>query len=166
MKSLILDKEALKQKITRLAYEIVEDHFDETEIHLVGILKGGYQLAELLKTEIQEVKKIKVNLASIKTNKTNPLVGKTSLSEPISDFEGKSIIMVDDVVNSGRTIFYAFKEFMNITPKTLKVAALVDRKYKKFPVHCDYVGTSLNTTIKEHIEVVFKNDDVEAAYLM
>jgi pyrimidine operon attenuation protein / uracil phosphoribosyltransferase len=166
MKSLILDKEAIKQKITRLAYEIVEDHFDENEIQLVGIMKGGYKLAELLKTEIQKVKKIRVQLSSIKINKTNPLVGKTLLSEPISSFEGQPIILVDDVVNSGRTIFYAFKEFMDITPKTLKVAALVDRKYKKFPVNCDYVGTSLNTTIKEHIEVVFKKDDVEAVYLI
>lgn len=165
MKSLILDKEALKQKITRLAYEIVEDHFDEEEIYLVGILTGGYQFAALLKAAIQVVKPIQVTLASLKINKATPLRAKIILSENIADFDGKAVILVDDVVNSGRTIFYSFKDFMEITPKTLKVAALVDRKYKKFPVHCDYVGTSLNTTIKEHIEVVFENDDVEAVYL-
>jgi pyrimidine operon attenuation protein/uracil phosphoribosyltransferase len=166
MKSLILDKPALKQKITRLAYEIVEDHFDEKEIYLVGIMKGGYQLAALLKTEIQLVKSIKVEIASLKINKINPLEDKTVVSESIANFDGQAIVLVDDVVNSGRTIFYALKDFMTIAPKTLKVAALVDRKYKRFPVHCDYVGTSLNTTIKEHIEVVFKKDDVEAAYLV
>ena len=166
MKSLILDKKALKQKITRLAYEIVEDHFDEDAIYLVGIMNGGFQLAGLLKEEILKVKSFEVNISSLQINKQNPLASAPVLSEMITNYDQQAIILVDDVVNSGRTIFYGFKEFLSISPKTLKVAALVDRKYKKFPVHCDYVGTSLNTTIKEHIEVVFEEEDVEAAYLV
>ena len=165
MKSLILDKAALKQKIVRLAYEIVEDQFEEKEICLVGVLQGGFQIAKLLKKEIQKIKGIPVSISSIKVHKENPLVSPTELSEEISYYNGKAVIIVDDVANSGRTIFYAFQQFLNIIPKTVKVAVLVDRKHKKFPVHCDYVGTSLGTTIKEHIEVIFSGSQVEAAYL-
>lgn len=166
MKSLILDQWALKQKITRLAYEIVEDQFDEEEICLVGILQGGYQVAELLKKEIEKIRDIKIRLSSLKLSKDEPLKSTPELSDDISTFDGKSIIIVDDVANSGRTIFYGFKEFLSIQAKSIKVAVLVDRKHKRFPVQCDYVGTSLNTTIKEHIEVVFKDKQVEAAYLV
>lgn len=165
MRSLIIDKAKLKQKIIRLAYEIVEDQFEEDEICLVGIKDGGYQVANILKKEIQKIKAVEVSISSLQLNKANPLVSPAKLSKDISYFEGKAVIIVDDVANSGRTIFYAFQHFLNIIPKTVKVAVLVDRKHKKFPVHCNYVGTSLGTTIKEHIEVVFNGTNVEAAYL-
>ncbi len=166
MKSLILDQWALKQKITRLAYEIIEDQYDEEEICLVGIVAGGYQTAQLLKKEILKIKDVNIRLSSLKIMKDKPLEQAPVLSEDINSFEGKSVIIVDDVANSGRTIFYGFREFLTIQPKSIKVAVLVDRKHKRFPVLCDYVGTSLNTTIKEHIEVVFKGKQVEAAYLV
>lgn len=165
MRTLILDKAALKQKIVRLAHEIVEDQFDEKEICLVGIVQGGFQVAKVLKKEIQKIKEVEVSISSIKIHKENPLVAPSDLSKSIDYFNGKAVILVDDVANSGRTIFYAFQQFLNIIPKTVKVAVLVDRKHKKFPVHCDYVGTSLGTTIKEHIEVVFNGNQVDAAYL-
>lgn len=165
MKSLILDKAALKQKIVRLAHEILEDQFEENEICLVGIMQGGHQVCASLKKEIQKIKDVKVSISSIRVNKENPLVRPSEISRNISYFDGKAVILVDDVANSGRTLFYAFQEFLNILPKTVKVAVLVDREHKRFPVHCDYVGTSLGTTIKEHIEIVFNGNQVEAAYL-
>ncbi len=165
MQSLIIDKSSIKQKIIRLAHEIVEDQFEAEEICLVGIVNGGHQLAKILKKEILKIKDIKVSISSIQVYKDNPLIAPTQLSNDIAYFDGKAVILVDDVANSGRTIFYAFQQFLNIAPKTVKVAVLVDRKHKKFPVHCDYVGTSLGTTIKEHIEVVFSGAQVEAAYL-
>lgn len=166
MKSLILDKTALNQKIKRLAYEIVEEYFEEAEICLVGIAKGGQQTAHLLANEITKITKAKVSINSLKINKENPVESQVDLSEEIEYFQNKVILIVDDVANSGRTLFYAFKPFLNIECKSLKVAALVDRKHKRFPVKCDFVGTSLNTTIKEHIEIVFTNDEVDAAYLV
>ena len=165
MQSLILDKEALEQKLIRLAHQILEDQFDEEEICLVGIMQGGHQICAILKKEIQKIKAVDVSISSISVNKENPLLRPSELSRDINYFDGKAVILVDDVANSGRTLFYAFQEFLSIMPKTVKVAVLVDREHKRFPVHCDYVGTSLGTTIKEHIEIVFKGNKLEAAYL-
>lgn len=166
MKSLILNKQALMQSIKRLAYEIVEDQFDEQELCFVGITQGGYFLADLLSKEVSQIKQFTLSVHSLKMNKEKPLDATISLSETIGFFENKAIILVDDVANSGKTLFYAFKPFLDINCKSLKVAVLVDRKHKRFPVQCDYVGKSLNTTIQEHIEVVFNGDEVDAAYLV
>lgn len=165
MKSLILDKAALNQKIKRLAYEVVEEYFDETEICLVGIEKGGHQTAHLLAHEIKKITEATVSIHALKINKEKPIDNQIVLSENIDYFKNKVILIVDDVANSGRTLFYAFKPFLNIECKSLKVAVLVDRKHKRFPVKCDFVGTSLNTTIQEHIEIVFTTEGVDAAYL-
>lgn len=166
MKSLILDKAALNQKIKRLAYQIVEEYFEETEICLVGIESGGKQTANLLANEITKITSAKVSTNGLKIDKSNPVNCTIGLSEDISYFENKVILIVDDVANSGKTLFYAFQPFLSIKCKSLQVAVLVDRKHKRFPVKCDFVGTSLNTTIKEHIEIVFANDEVDAAYLV
>lgn len=166
MRSLILDKRALKQKITRLAFQICEDMFEEEELCLIGIMSGGYQTANLLETEIKKIKNFKLSLSSLKINKELPLSQKIVLSEEMNFYRNKACILVDDVANSGRTIFYALQPFGNIELKSLKVAVLVDRTHKKFPIACDFVGTSLATTIREHIEVVFDQEDVEAAYLI
>lgn len=166
MDTLIIDKWTLQQKIVRLAYEILEEHIDEEEICLIGIQKGGFQTAELLKKAITKIDcHIKVSVHSLQINKDNPANTDHKLSTSIEYFNGKLCIIVDDVANSGRTLFYGLKQFIEIEPSSVKVAVLVDRKHKRFPVHCNYVGTSLATTIKEHIKVVFKNKEVEAAYL-
>lgn len=163
---LIIDKWTLEQKVIRIAYEILEEHIEEKEICLVGIQKGGFHTADLLKKAIEKIdKRINVSVHSIKISKDSPLNSEYKLSTNISYFNHKLCIIVDDVANSGRTLFYAYKPFLEIEPNGVKVAVLVDRKHKRFPVHCDYVGTSLATTIKEHIKVVFKNNEVEAAYL-
>lgn len=166
MDTLIIDKWTLQQKITRIAYEILEEHIDEKEICLIGIQNGGFQTAELLKQTINTInKQVNITVHSIIVNKDKPLQTENELSKEITYFNHKLCIIVDDVANSGRTIFYAFKQFLSIEPSSVKVAVLVDRKHKRFPVQCNYVGTSLATTIKEHIKVVFKNNEVEAAYL-
>ncbi|MCB0510148.1 MAG: phosphoribosyltransferase [Bacteroidetes bacterium] len=166
MRSLILDKRALKQKITRLAFQICEDLFEEEELCLIGIMSGGYRTAKLLQAEIEKIKSFKLNLSSLKINKEKPFAQKIELSEELDFYKNKACLIVDDVANSGRTIFYALEPFSRIELKSMKVAVLVDRTHKKFPIACDFVGTSLATTIREHIEVVFEEEDVEAAYLI
>ena len=119
MQSLILDKEALEQKLIRLAHQILEDQFDEEEICLVGIMQGGHQICAILKKEIQKIKAVDVSISSISVNKENPLLRPSELSRDINYFDGKAVILVDDVANSGRTLFYAFQEFLQIMPKTV-----------------------------------------------
>ena len=148
----VLNDYQIKQKIQRLSYEILENNLDEQEIILVGINNNGYGFAKLLFESLTAISDKKVILSKIKLNPAQPLDFpiETDLNE--SELVNKSIIVIDDVANTGRTIFYAFKVFMNILVKKIEVAVLVDRKHKMFPIKVDYVGLSLATTMQENIK--------------
>jgi pyrimidine operon attenuation protein/uracil phosphoribosyltransferase len=161
-KTQILNATQAAMKLNRIAYEIVENNMDEKEIILAGILDRGYSIAILLKKYIQAVSKMKVTLLSIKINKENPLDARI-VEE--TELKNKIIILVDDVANSGCTLLYAAKLFLESLPKKIQIAVLVDRKHKRFPVSSDYIGLVLSTTLQEHITVAFEQDQVKGAYL-
>lgn len=148
----VLNDYQIKQKIQRLSYEVLENNLDEQEIILVGINNNGYGFAKLLFESLTAISDKKVILSKIKLNPAQPLDFpiETDLNE--AELVNKSIIVIDDVANTGRTIFYAFKVFMNILVKKIEVAVLVDRKHKMFPIKVDYVGLSLATTMQENIK--------------
>ncbi len=156
----ILDQHHLEQKIRRLAIEILEHNLEESEIILAGINNNGFAFAGLLLHELQQLSSIHFTLTRIRLNPANPLQVPVSTEIPVSEFSGKVVILFDDVANTGRTLFYACKPLMEVLPKKLEVAVLVDRKHKNFPIRPDYVGISLNTTLKEDIDVQIR--DVES----
>jgi pyrimidine operon attenuation protein / uracil phosphoribosyltransferase len=150
----ILDQKQIFQKIHRIGMEILEQHYDEREIILAGINSKGYQFAQLILSSIQKKHNhIHIQIARIKVNPANPVSNPLYIELPADQLKDKVIIVIDDVSNTGRTIFYAFKTLMDTVPKKVEVAVLVDRKHKRFPVHVDYFGLSLATTLKEHIDV-------------
>jgi pyrimidine operon attenuation protein / uracil phosphoribosyltransferase len=148
----VLNDYQIKQKIQRLSYEILENNLDEQEIILVGINNNGYGFAKLLFESLTAISDKKVELSKIKLNPAQPLDFPIETDLDESALVNKSIIVIDDVANTGRTIFYAFKVFMNILVKKIEVAVLVDRKHKMFPIKVDYVGLSLATTVQENIK--------------
>lgn len=149
----ILNQPQIQQKIKRLAIEMLENNYEESEIYLLGINNRGYSFAQMLLEQLQLITKISIVLTRLKVNPAEPLGSPIELELPVENFQNKVIIIVDDVANTGRTIFYAFKPLMEVLPKKLQVAVLVDRKHKTFPVHVDYLGISLATTLKENIDV-------------
>jgi pyrimidine operon attenuation protein/uracil phosphoribosyltransferase len=149
----ILDRSQIQQKIKRLAIEILENNFEEKAIFLLGINNNGTGFAKLLQRELKKITDIQTELFTIRINPAAPLSGPVELNTPIQTLKGKSIILVDDVANTGRTIFYACKPLLDIIPKKLEVAVLVDRKHKTFPMYPKYVGLSLATTLKEDIDL-------------
>lgn len=155
----ILNHFQIRQKIIRLAYEILENNLDENELILVGINNNGYRFAELLTQSLTEICDKNIRLSRLKLNPANPLGEPVTIDLNDADIAGKSIILVDDVANTGRTMFYAFKVFMHVIPKKLELAVLVDRKHKQFPTLVDYVGLSLATTIQEHIKANLRTED-------
>lgn len=158
----ILNQEQVNLMLTRLAYEVYENNIDEKEIVLAGIKNRGYVIAEMLKAKIEQLSTLKVRLISIEIDKRNPI--DSSLSDN-NNLDKKSIIVVDDVANSGRTILYALHPFLNIIAKKIQIAVLVDRKHKSYPICSDYVGKQISTTIDEHVEVRIEKDVVVGAYL-
>lgn len=149
----ILNESQIRQKIKRLAIQILENNTDSKEIILAGINNKGFGFAEYLKTEITGFSNIPVILTRIKLNPADPLSREISIDLTPSQLEKKTIIVVDDVANTGRTIFYAMKPILETLPKKLEVAVLVNRMHKSFPIHVDYVGLTLSTTMEENIEV-------------
>lgn len=149
----ILTHKQIKQKIKRLAIEILEHNYDQKEIYLMGVNNNGYRFAEFLQKEIKNLNELDTNLVNVRLNAAKPLDKEVTLSIDVEKLSDKTIILVDDVANSGRTLYYATKPLLNIIPRRLQAAVLVDRTHKLFPIHVDYVGMSLATTLKQNIEV-------------
>lgn len=161
----ILNQRQIEQKIKRLAIEILENNYDEAEIILAGINNNGYNFAKMLMDQLTQLTGIQIIMTRIQLNPANPLSSEVQVEMPIEQMQDKVIILVDDVANTGRTIFYACKPIMQILPKKVEVAVLVDRKHKSFPIQVDYVGLSLATTLKENIDVQILEESEQAVYL-
>lgn len=161
----ILDQAQIKQKIKRLAIEILENHFEEKTIILAGINNNGTSFAKLLEKELKKITDIQILLYTIRINPASPLSSPIEINSPVESFKGKTIIVVDDVANTGRTIFYACKPILNVIPKKLEVAVLIDRQHKTFPIYPKYVGLSLATTLKEDIDAQILNTEEWGVFL-
>src|SRR5215204_2574678 len=161
-KNYILSKEVAEKKLRRMAYEILENNIDETEIILAGIRESGSVGARVIQKMFGEICSIKTELITITLDKKRPT--DVSLSKTF-DFNNKVIIVIDDVSNSGKTLLYALKPFIVSHPKKIQTLVLVERTHTSFPVRPDYVGLSIATTLQEHIFVEVNGEDVVGAYL-
>ncbi len=150
--NVILTHEEIIHKIKRIAYQIYESNVEEKEVILAGIDSNGYILAKKLKTILIHISTLEPILCKVIIDKKKPLNAiKTSLK--VEDYTNKSIILIDDVLNSGTTLVYGVKHFLNVPLKQFKTAVLVNRNHKKYPVKADYKGISLSTSLLEHVNV-------------
>lgn len=152
----ILNSKQMRQKIDRMAFEIAERNITENEIYFLGINNNGYALAHFLLESLRGIDLVnfEMRLGRVRVNASNPLKFDAFIEDVnTSELSGRNVILVDDVANTGRTLYYAFEPLMQALPKKLEVAVMVDRKHKMFPVHVDYVGLSLATTLMENILV-------------
>lgn len=163
-KTLILNKTQIEQRVNRIAYQIYEDNFEEKEIILVGIVNSGYQLAERIEKALKKICSVKVHLATLKINKPNPIEAPIEISLDAAFMKGKVVILVDDVLNSGKTLIYGLRKLLNEDVKKIRTVLLVDRDHKRYPIMADFVGITLSTTLKEHISVEFGGKE-EAVFL-
>ena len=162
---LILDKNQIQQKTTRIAYEIWEDNLEEKSIVLAGIADYGYILAERLKNELEAISGIEVILMKITLDKSSSHLH-AETDTLIEKCTNKVVVLVDDVLNSGRTLAYGLGVFLDIPLKKLRTAVLVNRSHRIFPVTPDFTGLELATVIKEHVDVLLSsNQEEDAVYL-
>jgi pyrimidine operon attenuation protein/uracil phosphoribosyltransferase len=162
MANRILSHQQIQHKIRRIAYQIYETNVDEDKIILAGIVGGGLEFARKIQKVLRQITEAEIVLCKVQMDKKNPLESgvKTSLSE--ADYANQSVVLVDDVLNSGTTLIYGVHHFLQTPLKKLKTAVLVNRNHKKYPVKADFKGISLSTSLQEHVEVTFesRNDGV------
>ena len=161
----ILNERQITQKIKRLAIEILEHNFGEPELILAGINNNGMVFSELLLQELTKISDMPITVTRIRLNPANPLKSDIILEMPPEQVHNKVLIIVDDVANTGRTIFYAIKPILEVLPKKVEVAVLVDRSHKSFPIRVDYYGLSLSTTLKNNIDVQIREVAESAVFL-
>tara|TARA_B100000963_G_C22304284_1_gene527137 strand:+ start:141 stop:638 length:498 start_codon:yes stop_codon:yes gene_type:complete len=160
-KKKILDNTLVKKKIIRISLQIIESNIDEKEIIIAGIEKKGFIFAKKISNEIKKKSNIDTKLCRISLNKKNPM-DKIFISLKTNEYENKSVVIVDDVLNSGSTLIYAVKFFLNTKLKKLKTAVLVDRNHKKYPVKADFKGLSLSSSVQNHVEVDINEKEINA----
>jgi pyrimidine operon attenuation protein/uracil phosphoribosyltransferase len=158
----ILDAGTVNMKLQRMAFEIVENNLDEKKIILAGIRDNGSVIARAMQKILNSISPIEVQLIHLSLDKKHPT--DIHLSEK-PDFNDQVIIIVDDVANSGKTMLYSLKPFILQYPRKIQTLALVERTHKTFPVHLDYTGLSVATTLHEHIYVEVRGDEVVGAYM-
>jgi len=160
-KKKILDYQSIKKKIRRISLQILESNIDRDEIIIAGIDLNGFIIAKKISQEISKISEINIKLCKVKIDKKNPL-NDISTSLNFEDYQNKSLVVIDDVLNSGATLMYSVKYFLNTKIKSLKTAVLVDRNHKKYPIKADFKGLSLSTSIQSKVEVVIDEKKIEA----
>lgn len=151
--NLILDKNQVLQKIKRIAYEIYERNLQEEEIIISGVEDMGYVLAKMIVKELESISPLKTTLVSLLVDKSASTQSEVKLDCAPDIFKDKCVVLVDDVLNSGKTLAYCIKPFLEAGVKKLETAVLVNRSHKLFPISANYNGYELSTTLNEHIEV-------------
>ncbi|MDB4297203.1 phosphoribosyltransferase family protein [Flavobacteriaceae bacterium] len=161
--SIILTHQEIAHKTRRIAFQILEANHEAKEIVLAGICGNGYTFAKKIKTVLDEISDVATTLCEIQLDKKNPLTEITT-SIPVEAYSKKNLVLIDDVLSSGKTLIYGVKHFLNTEVNSIKTAVLVNRNHKNFPVKADFKGISLSTSLLEHIEVDFSKEE-SVAYL-
>jgi len=148
----------IKSSIRRIAYQIYENNVGEKSLVLVGIAVRGSILAQLIGKELEACSPIQILYAELKVNKENPR-DTIQCSIPLESIENKSLVVVDDVLNTGSTLIYAVNYLLKVPVKQIKTAVMVNRNHKQFPIKADFKGISLSTSVNEHVSVELEGED-------
>lgn len=151
-RSIILTNTEIQHKLRRIAFQIYENNSNQTEVVIAGIAENGFLIAKKLKKILEQISPLKIITCEVIIDKKKPLsTVVSSITE--NDYKNKSLVLVDDVLNSGTTLMYAVRHFLNVPLKQFNTAVLVNRNHKKYPIKADFKGISLSTSLQEHITV-------------
>lgn len=149
----VLNSRQVEQRINRIAFQIYEDNFNEKELIIAGIARSGFVFAQRLQNALNSICPLKTKLIEVTLDKENPIDHTLKPSLSSAELNDKVVIVADDVLNSGKTLIYSLRAFLNADIKKIRTALLVDRDHKRYPVEADYVGITVSTTLQEHITV-------------
>lgn len=156
---LLLDARRIERKLLRMAWQIWEHNSDRDAVTLVGIAEGGAIIADKLAGHLRVISDLTITVRRLELSKRSPLQSPVTIDGDIPD---DSVVLVDDVANSGRTLLYALRPIMDAGPDKILIAVLVNRKHKSFPINADIIGHQVATTLQENIIVSFGEDGMSA----
>ncbi|MBL7984499.1 MAG: phosphoribosyltransferase [Flavobacteriales bacterium] len=162
-RTLVLDHGHVQRKLERIAIQLCEETWKEKELVLVGVAPRGYELAKRLKDLMAEVSTARIALVELTLDKDDPLRSPVGLGTTPEKLKGRTVVLVDDVLMSGRTLMHAAAHLVQLDLSKLITVVLVDRRHRAYPIRADIVGLTLSTTLQAHITVEFGRTD--AVYL-
>ncbi len=160
MKTEVLDQDQILRICNRFAFQILENSIDSTVIHIIGIKEKGFDIAKIVERELKSITKKNISLSSIKIDKKNPkdsVLSDSNLNKNID-----TIFLIDDVLNTGKTLIYSLSFLLKFNFKSIKTLVLIDRNHKQFPIKVDYKGISLSTNINDNIKLLNDNKKLKA----
>jgi len=158
-RTLVLDHDRVQRKLQRIVHQLHEENWEEKGIVVVGIAPRGVQLAERLSDQLRAISELKIELVELKLDKDDPLTGPATLNTDLKDLKDRVVVLVDDVLMSGRTLMHAAAHLVRVPLKKLTTVVLVDRRHRTYPIRADIVGLTLSTTVQEHISVELGKKD-------
>ncbi len=159
---IVLTKTQIDQKIMRLAHQILENASEESTIYLAGICGNGMRIANEISTILKSTSEQNIEVFEISLDKDHPLDSQVSMNIDGELLKNGFIVLIDDVLNSGKTMQYALIKLLERPVKAIKTVALVDRRHRRYPIKCDYVGITLSTTLKDRVEINFEESNYNA----
>lgn len=153
----VLTHPQICKKITRMAYEIYERNVKSKGVVIAGVAGMGDILASLLVEELRQISPLQIEQMGILLDKSDIAISKVKFSSQ-PELSGKTAILVDDVLNTGKTLAYALHPFLDTDVAKIEIAVLVNRSHGKYPLKPDYTGYELSTTLNEHILVDLSQD--------
>jgi len=159
MKQIILTHTEIEQKLNRLAFQVIENTFNIPTIYFAGIQGNGFMIAQKIQKIISKHTDQKIVLCDIKLNKEEPLSQPITLSIPEKDLINQTIILIDDVINSGKTMQYALIKLLQQPLREVYTVTLIDRKHRRFPVKANFFGLRLSTTLQNHVAVSLQENN-------
>lgn len=149
----VLNHQQIKDRITRIAWQIYEEYHQQEKVIFVGIAERGFRLASLIADELKAISPLEVALYQLSFDKDNIYQTEFRLSPSIEDLQAGNVVLIDDVLNSGSTLIHAVRYLLRNDLQNLKTVVMVDRNHKRFPVKADFKGLSLSTSTQEHVKV-------------
>ena len=156
----VLDEDQILRICNRFAFQILENSIHSDVIHIIGIKEKGFDIAKIVERELKSITKKNISLSSIKIDKKNPkdsVLSDSNLNKNID-----TIFLIDDVLNTGKTLIYSLSFLLKFNFKSIKTLVLIDRNHKQFPIKVDYKGISLSTNINDNIKLLNDNKELKA----
>ena len=160
MKTEVLNQDQILRICNRFAFQILENSIDSNVIHIIGIKEKGFDIAKIVERELKSITKKNISLSSIKIDKKNPK--DSVLSDSNLNKNVDTIFLIDDVLNTGKTLINSISFLLKFNFKSIKTLVLIDRNHKQFPIKVDYKGISLSTNINDNIKLLNDNKKLKA----